>query len=80
MNGSSLDGKFKEHSVLRYLERVHGIDMDEIRAEMLADLETADVDPSPARKGRFKFRTEKAIYYVTKEGVVVTVLDATWKP
>lgn len=58
-----------DHAVLRWLERVHGIDMVKVRAEMQSPgLDKAAEFGSPVLIGRHGERL------VIREGIVVTVV------
>lgn len=61
--------EISDHAVLRYMERVYGVDIDAIRAEMLTPaLAQADEFGCPVLIGRHGERL------VIREGVVVTVI------
>jgi hypothetical protein len=58
-----------DHAILRYLERVHGIDMDRVRAEMECPaLAVADAFGCPVLIGKNGERL------VIRDGTVVTVI------
>jgi hypothetical protein len=58
-----------DHAVLRYLERVKGVDIAAVRAEMVTPaLATADEFGAPVLIGRHGERM------IIREGIVVTVL------
>lgn len=57
-----------EHALLRYLERVEGVDLDVIRQRILGDGTAASI--SFARTGRIK---KKDVTLIIKDSVVVTV-------
>jgi len=65
-----------DHAVVRWIERVHGIDMDAIRSRIVAEMGKAVAmgkrvgqDTFTVRAGSHKF--------VVKRGVIVTVLPAS---
>ena len=61
--------QISEHAILRYLERVKGVDMDAVRAEMHTPaLAKADAFGCPVLIGRNGERL------VIRDGVVVTVI------
>lgn len=61
--------QISEHAVIRYLERVKGVDIDALRAEMQSPaLATADRFGCPVVIGRHGERL------VVRNGIVVTVI------
>lgn len=62
--------EISDHACLRYLERVKGIDIEAIKAEMRSPgLQAAEMFGSPVVIGRHGERL------VIKDGVVVTVVE-----
>lgn len=66
--GAEKEPVVSEHALLRYLERVEGVDLDAIRQKILGDGTAASI--SFARTGRIK---KKDLTLVFKDRVVVTV-------
>ena len=62
-----------DHAVLRYLQRVVGVDVDALRSDIKNRVEASLIkgkglsDPSSVKNGKIRF--------VIKDGVVVTVTD-----
>lgn len=54
-----------DHALVRYLERVHGADLDAVRAEMLADVGPCITDPEFAA-------IREGLIYQVRGGRVVT--------
>lgn len=64
-----------DHAVLRYLERIAGIDVEAVRALIAAETSAAAFSADRAGlPGRFAIRTTAAVY-VVDGGAVVTVLS-----
>lgn len=59
-----------EHALLRYIERVYGIDMDELRALILSDTLVRCADTL----GDGRFPVAPGIKGVVKNRVVVTII------
>lgn len=57
-----------EHAMLRYLERIKGVDLEAIREEILGDGTAASI--SFAKTGRIK---KSGMCLVVKDNVVVTI-------
>jgi len=60
-----------DHAVLRYLERIFGLDTDAIRAEILSQMGGSQA----LKAGDFKLRKRDGTAVVVKDGKVVTVMD-----
>lgn len=58
-----------DHALVRYLERVHGMDLDAVRNEMLADLGPCIIDPEFAA-------IRHGLIYQVRGGRVVTCYRA----
>lgn len=70
LTGEEAEPVVSEHALLRYLERVKGIDLDAVRDEIL------DGRRSSIRQlGSCKFKTGDGLTIVVKDRVVVTVMD-----
>lgn len=57
-----------EHAILRYLERVHGLDLDEVRAAMMGNGTQEAI--AFAKTGKVK---KDGVTFVVQNNVVVTV-------
>lgn len=64
-----------DHAVLRWIERVHGIDIELIRQRIRSDLAKATVVSGKIGAPKYVVRLGPN-RFVVKDGTVVTVLDA----
>ena len=63
-----------DHALVRYIERVLGVDVEEIRAEMVPRAAAADL--RRLGSGRYPMQGPDGAYHVVvKDGTVVTVLE-----
>ena len=60
-----------EHAVLRYLERVKGIDLNSIKKEILSDYTLKFIEKL---KGNGVFPNEKGFSLKVKDNVVITII------
>lgn len=67
--------RVSDHAVIRYLERVLGIDVDEIRKQMVPE-NTAQM-AAALRYGRFPVQAFRGYRLIVREGVVCTVIPGT---
>lgn len=58
-----------EHALLRYIERVYGIDLEEIKEEILGDGRRSMIEF--AKNGKFKIKDKHEL--VVKNSVVITI-------
>lgn len=63
--------EYSAHAVLRYLERKLGINLDEIRAEILNEQILAQIE----QFGSGKFPLDGGLKAVVKQNVVVSVIE-----
>ena len=66
--------RVSEHALVRYLERVYGLDLDAVRREILPEAEADAV----ARLGDGQFPVENragTFYVIVRDSCVVTVYD-----
>ena len=73
---SRSEPKLSEHAILRYLERVKGIDLDAITQEIL----TEERKEAIRNFGTVKLPLEKGAKLVVREGTIVTVTPKKEKP
>lgn len=66
--------KISDHAMLRYVERVMGIDVDALRAEIMSDSVKA------ALRSGASGVTVNGVKMVAKDGVIVTVLSDEMRP
>lgn len=67
MRPVTADVRVSDHAIIRYLERVEGLDMDIIRAEILAIA-------GPAAAAGAKVLRRDGYTYIIERGAIVTVL------
>lgn len=71
LNESDISVKITDHAIVRYLERVYGIDVDAFRKEILSD----NVERVISFSNGDEFRIEKDRYtLVVKNKTIVTVI------
>lgn len=64
-----------DHAVVRWIERVYGVDIDRLRARILSDIRKGAAAAEHLRAESFTVRVD-GNKYVVKRGVIVTILDA----
>ncbi len=64
------DIQISEHAILRYLERVQGVNIEQLKIEILPEATRTVILKN--RTGRFKI--ENTHYVVVEEGIVTTVI------
>jgi hypothetical protein len=67
--------RVSDHALLRYFERVAGVDIERVRRELSARLERGAEAAESIGGGQYAIRLSEA-GFVVKNGVVVTVLAA----
>lgn len=70
--------KASEHSILRYLERVKGLDLKAVEQEMLADDKLIQATSILGGNGTFPF--DGKYQFVIRNNVIVTVKDPAKDP
>jgi hypothetical protein len=70
-NGSRACPTVSDHALLRYLQRVKGVDLDAIRAEILSPTMRAAI-----QAGASAVNINGHLYAIRNDGCVVTVLPA----
>lgn len=70
----SPEPKISDHALLRYVERIIGVDIDAMRAEIMTDMVK-----SALRAGATGV-TVNGVKMVAKDGVIVTVLSEEMRP
>lgn len=78
LNANSSKIKASEHSILRYLERVKGLDLKAVEQEMLADDKLIQATSVLGGNGTFPF--DGKYQFVIRNNVIVTVKDPTKDP
>jgi hypothetical protein len=73
LNSNSTKLKVSEHSLLRYLERVKGLDLKAVEQEMLNDQRLIQATSVLGGNGTFPF--DGKYQYVIRNNVIVTVKD-----
>ncbi len=72
MKGKPGDPPVTDHAVIRYMERVMGLDIDALRRQIHADVKHGiALGACGVVKGGFNYRIS--------QGVVVTILKAGWE-
>ena len=70
----SPEPRVSDHALLRYVERVIGVDTEALRAEILTDGVRA------ALKSGATGVTINGVKFIAKDGVIVTTLDQSMRP
>lgn len=62
-----------DHAVLRYMQRVHGVDIDEIRRSIAASIDDKVV--TFADGSAFKYKTSECTFVVRDNTVTTTIIE-----
>ncbi|MAF43454.1 MAG: hypothetical protein CMI54_04695 [Parcubacteria group bacterium] len=64
--------KVTDHALVRYLERVQGIDIKSLKRQISSHIEKRMPDPP---KGKFELNASYGIKWVVDDRVVITAID-----
>ena len=68
--------KITDHALVRFLERAGGMDVEQLRADLSASLERANMAARALSQSDFLIRVDGLLYVVRGENVVTVIDDS----
>jgi hypothetical protein len=64
-----------DHALLRYMERVIGIDLAQIRTQMVQEAQAGEIINDYGKNGESGIRHEKAVFIISGRNHILTVME-----